>query len=222
MAQLEAEVSRSRKQEPTFDQEAFRRSMTTDPVGMMQRMGIPVDHVNRVLVAHTLGDQAPDGLKALVHMGPQISATQALQSQVEALSRQLSDLTGAQNKKGKRESFKALSADKAKYPGLAKALEKDAALFDEDIETFGGSAEEFASREEARLKRMGFYAAPPASDENADSESDQSKQIQPAIAANLNGEMPPLTKPKQGAFTAEEHERLKQEAIRISSSSQTA
>lgn len=220
IAQLEREVSGYRSQPqpqaPTFDPRAF----TADPLGAMTRMGIPVDHVTRVLVAHTLGDQAPPELKVLAAMGPQVSATNALQVELEQLRRQVSELTTSQSKKSAGESFKALAADKAKYPHLASAIAADASLYDEDIQSFGGNVEDFLAKEEKRLARLApalGVKPPAASVANADTTTDQSKQVTPAVAAALNGEMPPLPETKVGVFTQADHDKLKEEVVRKAS-----
>lgn len=227
IATLEQEVSgyRSRKEEPkapAFNPQEFARAFTQDPIGTMSRLGIPVEHVNKVLVANAMGDQAPEHLKAMLHMGPQISNTMALQNQVETLSRQFSDFMTQQTKSGTRESFKTLTAQKEQYPHLAKALAADPTLFDEDLKGHGGSAEDFAKATETRLSKFAKLWGPQtASDENADTTDDQSQQVTPAVAASLNGEMPPIKQTKQGVFSQDDHARLRDEVVRKLASSQS-
>lgn len=222
LASLEAEVSgyRSRAREPekaSFDPVAFRNAFVSDPVGTMTKMGAPVDHITRVLVANAMGDGAPPELKVLAAMGPQVSATHALDSKVETLSRQLSALVESQTKKGARESFQALATDKSKYPHLAKAYAVDSSLFDEDVSR-GGNAEEIATALETRLKKVASVYAPPASEANADSQQDPSTQVKPALASTMSGDPPPPPKDKVGLFTQDDHARLRDEIIRKASS----
>lgn len=218
LAALEAEVSgyRSQKKEPEFDQQAFRQKFVTDPIGVMSQMGAPVDHVTRVLVAHALGDQAPPELKVLATMGPTVSATHALQAQVEALSRQLTTLTSAEKAKGVRERFKALAKDKTKYPNLASVIESDPSYFDDEISD-GADVEAFAASREGRLAPLLKLKTPPASEANAD-ETAQSTQGKPAIAGAMNGDVPPLPRDKTGVFTQEDHQKLRDEIVRKYSS----
>lgn len=211
LATLEKEVQGHRARtpdQPTFDRDAFIR----DPFSFMQKNGIPTDHVTRVMVATTLGDKAPPELQALAQMGPQYSATQALQAQVEALSRQLQTLTASQTVQGKRESFKALSSEASKYPSLSKVLKADPGFLDRELESFGGSAEEFVKEQEAKYAKL--FPPPTASVANADTTTDQSKQVQPAVAALLNGEVPPIPDKPVGLFTATDHEKLRDEVVR--------
>lgn len=225
LASLEAEVSgyRARAKEPekpSFDPVAFRSAFVADPVGTMTRMGAPVDHITRVLVANAMGDQAPPELKVLAAMGPQVSATHALDSKVETLSRQLSALVDSQTKKGARESFQALAADKSKYPHLAKAYAADSSLFDEDVSR-GGNAEEIASALETRLKKVASaygVTTPTASEVDADPQQDPSTQVKPALASTMSGDPPTPPKDKAGLFTQEDHARLRDEIIRKASS----
>ncbi len=199
-----------RKPTPQFDPVAFRTAFVNDPVGVLSKMGAPIDHVTRVLVANAMGDQAPQELKVLAAMGPQLSAAQALEAKVEALSRQLSD----QGRKGTRESFQALATDKTKNPHLAKALSADPTLFDEDVASHGGSAEELAAKLETRLgKFSAVYAPPPVSEQNTET-TVQSTQDTPAIAGALSGSVPPISQPTPGVFKAEDHQKLRDEVLR--------
>jgi len=198
-----------------FDPAAFARQLMADPVGTFQRMGVSTDHVTRVLVANAMGDQAPPELKVLAAMGPQVSAQHALDSKVEALSRQLSTLVDSQTKGVARESFKALASDKSKYPHLAKAYAADPSLFDEDLA--GGDAAEIAQKLEARLAKTAAAfgvktETPPASEANAEAQTTQSTQSRPALETGSTP--PPLPQTKPGVFTQEEDQRLKAEILR--------
>lgn len=210
MAQLEAEVSgyRQRTQKPAgINPQEF----VQDPIGTMQRYGLPVEHITRVAVAHQLGDQAPPELRVLASMGPQIVQQQNLGSQVEQLSRTVQSIAQGQANKTKRESFKALSADKTKYPNLAKAAETDPSFFDDDIEGFSGTAEEFASRQEAKLSKLKLHTPEPApSEQTAEKTIDPSTQVKPAaLAGAMNGDVPQLLQ-KPGF----DREKVKAEVLR--------
>jgi hypothetical protein len=216
LAQLEAEVSAMRKAAretpaPQFNLDAFRQAFVSDPVGTMTKMGAPVDHITRVLVANAMGDQAPPELKVLASMGPQVNAQHALNSQVEALSRQISTLTEASTKDARRKSFQTLTSDKSKYPNLSKAASADPTLL-EEFESYGGTAEDFATRMENRLKLVA-PPAPPASEANADDKPDQSTQVTPAGTPN-DGGVPPIPKKTAGVFTQEDHAKLRDEIVR--------
>lgn len=217
IAQLETEVQgyRARKPEHTLDPAVIRAALTADPIGALKQMGVPVDHVTRVIVANAMGDSAPPELRVLAAMGPQVTAQHALDAKVEALSRQLTSLTSAAQSNGVRESFKAVAKDKSKYPHLAKAFAADPALFDEELAKHGGNAEEFATRQEARLLQVGAAMGlpPTASEETAADTADHSSQVKPALASTMGG-APPLPKEKQGVFTQEDHASLRDEIVR--------
>ena len=197
IASLETEVSgyRSRKQEPTLAQlrDEIRKEMVRDPYGAMAGMGVPADYVTKRLVAKQMQEAnipLPDELQGLALLGPQLNATHALESKLEQLSRQVSSIVDTSIKSSARQSIQALSADKAKYPNLAKAAAADPDLINEALEKHGGTAEEFAAAEEARLARVAKLYAPAVSQETTSKTDVQSKQDAPATAANLNGEMP--------------------------------
>ncbi len=222
LAQLEATVSeltRARKaerEEPSgYSPEQIRQAFASDPVGFARSMNVPIEHVTRVLVANAMGDAAPPELKVLASMGPQVNATYALDSKVEALSRQLSALNESQSKKSKRESFQALTADKSKYPNLSKAVSADPSLV-EEMEAHGGTAEEYATKME---KRLSVFAPPPASEVAAD-EPGHSTKAEPAGTPNSGG-VPPIPNRAVGAFTQEDHNRLRDEIVRKASSQST-
>lgn len=214
IASLESEVSVSRKarQEPDkqqFDPVAFRQSFITDPVGQMARYGIPVEHITRVMVANALGDEAPPHLKALAQMGPQVSATHALDDKVENLSRQLSTLLAKEGKTSARERLNALAKDKTAYPSLASVLEKVPSYFDDEL-TDGANIEEFAKQREERLAKI---IPQTASVKNADDVAQES-QGKPATAGTISGDPPPLPVKSLGVFTQEDHAKLRDEIVR--------
>lgn len=220
MAAMETELAAFRKAAkptaPAFDKAAFIR----DPQGFMAQHGIPQDHVTRVLVASAMGEQAPPELKVLAAMGPQMSATHALDAKLEALSRQFSELTAAQSTQGKRESWKALISDKTKHPHLAKAVSADPSLFDDELSAHGGTAEELAASIEAKLaKYAAVIAPPPASEANADKSTVQSPQDKPApLASTTSGGVPPIPQTPNGVLDPAAQAALKDEIIRKYSS----
>lgn len=197
--------------------------MTQDPVGVLTRLGVPVDFVTKVFVANALGDQAPPELKALAAMGPQVSHAAALDSKVESLSRQISTMTEAEKKKAAVQSFKELAKDKTKYPSLAKALETEPSYIDDELAFMEGSAEEYAAKLEGRLSKAAkvFAPPPPASEANADTsgtpetQADQSTKVKPATTS---GSVPALKQSTPGVFTEEEHAKLRDEIVRKYSS----
>lgn len=211
LATLESELASLRKPAaPAFDPNQFRQAFINDPVGTLTRMGAPVDHITKVLVANAMGDQAPPELKVLASQGPQLMAHQALEAQVEALSRQLSTMNASSQKAGLRESLKTIGSDKTKYPNLSKAVAADPSLLDEELASHGGTAEELAAKVEARLTKMAaIYApTPPASTEYADDDA-SSTQGKPAG----NDGVPPLQAKQSGPPTSEELARIKAEVL---------
>lgn len=233
IATLEAELAGYRSQKtaaPVFDETAFRRSMTNDPHGTMAKMGINTDHVTRVMVAKTMaamGQDVPPQLGVLAEMGPQINAVSALQTQLEQLSRQVSEMAAGGQKASTTTSFKALAVDKAKYPHLSKAYAADPSLFDDDLDGHKGSAEELATKLETKqakaFKAMGIKVetAQPASENKAGDSVVQSQQDVPAAtAASLSNEVPPLPQGKAGLWTDADHAKLRDEIVRKHDSAQ--
>lgn len=223
MARMETELStlRNAASRPAAPQginhQELVRAMTLDPLGTMQKLGIPVDHVTRVAVTHALGDQATPEQKALAGLGPQISATNALASTVENLSRRFDEQDKRATTQANRTSLQKLIENKAKYPYLAKAFEADASLFESDVESYKGDAAVLADTLEARQAKLaaayGVKLSPPASDGNADNKAAQSAQSKPANGSSIT-EVPPLPQPsKPGVFNDDEHQKLKREIL---------
>jgi hypothetical protein len=198
-AALEAEVSnyRSQSRRPAEDPaKLFREEMVRDPHGTMARYGVPADYVTKRLIAKQMIDAGvplPDELQGLAGLGTQLSATSALENKLEQLSRQVSSIVDSGAKASARQSFQALSANKAKYPNLAKAIAADPDLFNEALSAHGGTAEEFAAAEEARLARVAKVLGAPVTSTAPVTTDVQSKQDAPATAGNLNSEMPPVS-----------------------------
>lgn len=213
IASLETEVSgyRKRPAEDTnkFDPAAFRQAFVQDPIGQMTKMGVPVDHITRVMVAHAMGDEAPPHLKVLAQMGPQVSATHALDDKVETLSRQLSTLLAKEGKTSARERLHALAKDKTAYPSLSSVLESHPSYFDDDLSD-GANVEDFAKRHEERLSKI---IPRTASNGNADTTA-PSMQSKPATAGTISGDPPPIPTKPVGVFTQEDHSKLRDEIVR--------
>lgn len=210
MAQMEAEIAALKKASaptPAFDEDAFARALTADPVGTMSRYGAPIDHITRILVANAMGNDAPPELKVLQQQGPLMNATRTLDRKVEELSQQLSSLTRTQQLEGRRKSFRALIEDKSKYPNLAKAA-ADPTLM-EEFESSGATAEDFATRLENRLKLVA--PALTASDASAEQPVPSTQDT----LASSSGGVPPLPAKSAEASTSKSlHEQLKAETLR--------
>ncbi len=217
LAQLEEKYSaatKAAKSTPSFDARAF----SADPVGEMAKLGVPVEHVTKILVANAIGDAAPAHLKEYAQTSQQISNTvQPIQAAIESLGRRLDEVSGGP----RRESFKTLAADKSKYPHLATAIAADPSLFGEDAESHKGDAAELAQRLEAQLAKLapalGVKISQPASDVSADTQSiAQGQQAKPApTAESLQGTPPPIQQPPNGTIsTPDLYAQLKAEVVR--------
>ncbi len=189
----------------------------SDPIGTHRRVGLTDDHIQhstRVHVANAMGDQAPHELRMLAAQGPMVSATNTLQSDVQVLRQRLEHYENEGKTKVVRESFKALAADKSKYPHLAKALAANPALLDEQLGKHGGSAEEFANAQEALAA---LYAPPPVREGNTDDQMPNSQQGKQAQGSGLDPTPPPIAQGKAGVFTPEDHAKLRDEIVRKNS-----
>lgn len=194
---------------PDFDPQAFARAFATDPVGVMTRMGVPVDHVSRVLVAHQLGDAAPLELRMLAQQGPMMSAHQALASDLQTVRQRLETYEERDRKVARREGFSALASDKTKYPTLAAAYAKNPKLFDSEVESFQGDPAAYAESMNARLTALApaLGTTPPASSENAAAQGQSSQAKQAHGAVDMTP--PPLPSSNSGVFNQEAHEAAK-------------
>lgn len=214
IAQLEVQVAnRPANSTPTqgVDPQQLARAFAADPVGMMSKMGIPVDHVSRVLVAHQLGDAAPPELRVLAQQGPLMSATQALATDIQAVRQRLDTYEERDRKEARRTSFSALATDKTKYPTLAAAYAKHPELFTSDAESFQGDVAALAEATEKRLAALApaLGATPPASPANAETTSGQSSQAKQAHVGGIDPTPPPINGVQPGAFTQSAHEAAK-------------
>lgn len=203
------------------------RQLAVDPIGVLTRAGVPVEHVTRVFVAHAMGDKAPPELRTLAMMGPQVSATQALTADLERMRQRLDEYEQRDNQARVRQSFSSLAADKAKYPFLAAAHARDPKLFDSEVDVFKGDAAALAEAIEGRLKVIApalGVKPQPASNESADAtkqgQSTETKQAQEtAVSPNGADTTPPPLPSATGAnagktFTAAEHQALKDRIVR--------
>lgn len=196
---------------PAIDRQAW----TLDPIGSMQRAGLPVEHIAKVFVAHVMGDQAPPELRTLAAMGPQVSATQALSSELHQLRQRVDAYEAKEKQQAVRQSFSQLAVDKTKYPVLATAYARNPSAFEAEVTAHQGDAAALAERLESQLKALGI--TPPASTENAAATQVQSTQDKQAQQAHVNGGPVDTTPPPlptnaanaKGVFTQEEHRALK-------------
>jgi hypothetical protein len=217
IAAMESEMAplRKGKESPQkqFDPNAFVRSFVADPIGMMAKMGVPKDHVTKILVADALGDEAPPELKMARQMGHQINSTSDLTQKLDELSRRIEALSDKDARQGTRESINKLVGDKAKYPHLAAALAKDPSLFDDDIASHKGSAEELVQSLEARTAKyagaLGAKVALPASGGNAEGTAPREQNGKPAWGSSMD--VPPIPQKQQGVWSEEDDQALRDE-----------
>lgn len=220
IAALEADAAplraKQKEQPKQFDPHAFVRAFVADPVGMMAKMGVPKDHVTKILVADALGDEAPPELKMARQMGAQVNTTSELSQKLDDLSRRLEALSDKDTRQATRESITKLTADKAKYPHLAAALGKDSSLFDDDIASHKGSAEDLVQLLETRTAKyagaLGAKVAQPASGEDADSKLPRDQHGKPAWGSSLD--VPPIPQSKPGEWNEDSERALRDEVIR--------
>ncbi len=204
-----------------IDPAEFLRAYAADPIGTLQAIGASPQILDYSAKSHVVyameaaGQTPPHQLKALVSMGPQISATNALASEVQSLRQRIELQDTEKTKAVRSQAYKALISDKSKYPSLAKAMSADPTLFDGDLDGFGGTAEEFAVAQEARLAKLApALGAPAASAANAEAtKTTESKQVEPALASGMNT-APPLPEKSVGVFTADDHASLRDEIVR--------
>lgn len=205
-----------------IDAAQLRRELTNDPIGTLTRLGVPIDHVTRVAVANALGNDAPAELRMLAQMGPQVSAQQALASELAATRQRLEAIEQRDTRSVAKSSFSSLAANKTKYPLLAAAIAKNPTLFDSDVDSHKGDAAALADTIEGRIKSYNdaLGITPPASSGNADSAKDQSSQVKQAqpgsvVSGGTVDQTPPTgTSPAKGVFSQAEHDALKDRIIR--------
>jgi hypothetical protein len=183
-----------------------------------------IQHLQRVHVAHAMGDQAPQELKVLAQMGPQISTTSAIAATVESLSRRLDEQDKRKTQEAAAQSFKSLISDKSKYPNLSVAYAADPSLFEGDV----GGGEDVAAIADKLEKRQAALAAvyapksgSPSASSNAGYQQVESVQGKPAIAGAMSGDPPPIPTKSQGVFTQDDHVKLRDEVVRKHTPSQS-
>lgn len=200
-----------------IDPQQLARALANDPVGTMSRLGVPVDHVSRVLVAHTLGDAAPPELRVLAQQGPLMSATQALATDLQAVRQRLESFEQRDQAASRRTSFTALAADKTKYPHLAAVMAKNPELFVSEADSFQGDTASLADELERRLAATAaaLGATPPASQANAESPSGQSTQTAQAQPAHgFDPTPPPIPQTAAGPWTPDMDRQMKERILR--------
>lgn len=185
------------------------KKFAADPLSELKAAGIPAEHVTKLLVAHTLGDEAPADLRTYAMMGSTVSATHTLSSEVESLRRRIDEYERREANQGRRTSFSALAADKTKYPLLAAAYGKNPALFQKAVDSHDGDAAALAEAEEGRLRAIAEAVGYRPASSNA-VKSDQSAQVQAPVMDNTP---PPLPQPTPGEFTQREHEELRNRVL---------
>jgi hypothetical protein len=212
IAALESELRSkpAKESESVFDLVAFRKQLTIDPIGTLRSLQLGtehIDHVRSVLIADKLGDQAPPQLRVFAAQGAQLVAAHAQAETIAALSRRLDDRDKQEQKATKREAFKSITANKEKYPNLAKAFAADPELVSE-MDAHGGTAEEFAASQEAKLQKLVSVFAPSTASVTADNRG-QSTQAKPtALAGTLSGDPPPLEK-EQSGWTRDQYTKIR-------------
>jgi hypothetical protein len=224
IAALEAKLAAQPAPQPApqthsgLDPQVLARALAADPVGTMAQLGVPVDHVSRVLVAHTLGDAAPPELRMLAQQGPLVSATQALASDLAAVRQRLESFEKRDQVAARRASFTALAADKTKYPRLSAVMEKNPELFISEVDAFQGNTDALAAEIERRLEAtaVALGATPPASTEHAENAPDQSTQVKQAQSgvSGFDPTPPPLSQGKSGVWTQDMHQEAKERVLR--------
>lgn len=220
IAALEAKLAAQPTPAPQpqgIDPQALARALTTDPVGTMSSMGVPVDHISRVLVAHALGDAAPPELRMLAQQGPLVSATQALASDLQTVRQRLETYEQRDRQAERRQRFRALTADKTKYPRLAAVMEKNPELFISEVDSYQGDTDGLADELERRLDAAALaLGAPPASEANAENtSSDQSTQVKQAQSGGgLDPTPPPIPQSQSGVWTQDMHQQAKDRVLR--------
>jgi hypothetical protein len=150
---------------PQFNYDKFRTEFFLNPVATVKKMGaspIQASFVSDCFVADKLGDEAPPAMRFAASQGQQLLAAQTTQEQLAQLSQTVQALQTAALQGGKRESFKAISQMKDKYPNLTKAMSVDEGPVKAALDAFSGTAEEFAAAEEAKWAKYGLVPATPA------------------------------------------------------------
>lgn len=216
---LEGELRGKKPEVPQgIDPTVLRNQLTLDPIAALRGYNIPdetITHLRTCLIADLLGDAAPQHMKDIARSGKQVIATQASNAAVADLSRRFDELTTGQKNKQKRDEFNAITAMKDKYPNLAKAATAKPELFTDSLVKHGGTAEEFAVAEEARLAEVAAALGVPTTSVNNVDNKDQSKKVVSApLASALNGAVPDITQgSKPSSWNQESHNKLRDEIV---------
>jgi hypothetical protein len=201
IAALEEKAS-AKNAAPQFDP----NELIKNPIAFLQKHGVPVEHVGKYVIAHQLGDAAPDGIKAYVQMGTQVSATHELQSKFDTLRRDVEQVVGAT----KREKFQALIANQGQYPHLAAVVAANPQFVGE----VQGDPAEYAQKLEGQLAALAAAAKPqPASAGNADTTVAEGQAKPAPMAATVAGDPPPVTKVPEGPLDAAGKKALRDAVI---------
>lgn len=220
IAALEAGKSAPAAPQPgTFTREQIAQALTSDFIGTLKQLGVPVEYATKVAVAHGLGDQAPPELRTLAQQGPMLSQQMALGSEVQAMRQRLEQFEERERQSQLRTSFNALASDKTKYPFLAAVYAKTPSVIDAELSAHKGDAAALATALETRHKAIAEAAGyiPPASEGNAErlGQSTQAKQAQATGVNGLDPTPPPLPEgAKTGLFKPEDHDALKERILR--------
>lgn len=172
-------------------------ALIRDPMGTFRQAGYTPDqltHIRNAAIADFLGPNAPLPMQMQANMGPQMIATQQAQAALADLSRRFDEMTSAQKTTAKREEFKAISALKDKYPYLSKAISANPDRYSAALASHGGTAEEFATAQEAQLTELvAIYVPAPASTGSVKTpdNQDQSKKVASAPMGSATNVVPP-------------------------------
>lgn len=216
IASLESELAASRKDKdkPVFD----RKRATLDPIAYFKEQGLDVQHLSRHFVASALGKDCPPELAAMVQMGPQIAATSHLEELVNNLSRNVEKILEKDKQRELVASVKNTTVDQVKYPTLASAVKTDPSILERELSAIGSTADSTEALAKIEQKLLPYAKAfgwkPPENSENTSGKSDTTtvdtkSAINPATNGTTGSEVPPLVQLAPGAFTDEDHQKLK-------------
>lgn len=184
------------------------KRFSADPIAELKAAGISPEHITKILVANALGDEAPADLRTYAMMGPQVSATQTLASELETLRRRIDDYEKRDRQNAVRQSFSALAGDKTKYPFLAAAYAKNPKMFESEISSHEGEVASLVESANERLKAVAEAAGFTLPASSKADESGQSEKTEARADTALDNTPPPISQPTPGVFTRADHERL--------------
>lgn len=220
IAALEAELSGHRKQRTAIPSDV-RNTILRDPVAALEQMGV-LEAVSKAVVAKAVGPNAPHYQNIMTSARTDANAVlvDSLLEEINSL-RQRVDTVDSKARLGETKgALHKAAADKTKYPHLASALAADSELFDSEVSSHRGSADELAQAIEARLSReakaLGIKT-PPASQGNADNATTTatSTQAKAQTASTMAGDPPPIPRSHSGPnFTEVDQKALRDEIVR--------